>query len=225
MKNILLVVLLFTVLTISAFQISRSRNFQFFGDLVSSVQTDKRIIALTFDDGPWADKYTNEVINVLDELDVKGTFFLNGKDIEKKFSSAQRLVKAGHDIGNHSYSHKRMVLMGIGEVKREVDTTSKLIRDIGYTGEIYFRPPHGKKLFTLPYYLKREGITYRHVMVSPEAIADHVVSNAKSGSIILLHVLGSNNQISRDAIPLIVNALKEDGFQFITLSNLLAERK
>jgi len=233
LKKIIIVICIILVLFVSGFWVSKSRNFQFFGEIVSKAETDKKLIALTFDDGPWAAKYIDEVIAILDELNVKGTFFLNGKNIKEKFAVAQSLVVAGHDIGNHSYSHKRMVLMGLNEVKREVDSTNMLIREIGYKGDIYFRPPYGKKLFTLPYYLEQENIitvtwdvepeTYSEVNVSPESITSYVVNNTKPGSIILLHVVGSKNQMSRNSIALIVNGLRKKGFKFLTLSNLLNE--
>ena len=233
MKKVSLLVLMILALIASAFFVSKSRTFQFFGELVSKVETDSKVVALTFDDGPWGEKYADEVIEIMDGLNVKGTFFLNGKSIDKRPEVSKRLVHAGHDIGNHSYNHKYMVFMGLDEVKNEVDLTTKSIRGIGYGGDIYFRPPYGKKLFTLPYYLQKEGIitvlwdvepeSYDEAKVNPEAMAAHVVDHAKPGSIILLHALGSNNQVSRDSISLIVRDLRAKGFRFVTLTELFKE--
>lgn len=90
------------------------------------------------------------MLNILEEHDVKGTFFLNGSGIQQNKQSAIDLVNAGHQIGNHSYSHKNMMLMGLDEVGEEVDSTTALIRQIGFEGEIYFRPPYGKSFLFCP---------------------------------------------------------------------------
>jgi peptidoglycan/xylan/chitin deacetylase (PgdA/CDA1 family) len=117
---------------IGSWQLSKSREFQLFGELVHKVNATDKVVALTFDDGPWSEDYTTQVIGVLNDLDVKGTFFLNGLGIEKNFEPAKQLVLAGHQIGNHSYSHQRMIFMGLDEVGFEVDKTTELIRKIGY---------------------------------------------------------------------------------------------
>lgn len=210
-------------------KISKSRDFQLFGKIVSRVETADKVIALTFDDGPWNEKHTLPVIDTLDSFGVKATFFLNGKGIENNPVSAQRLVSAGHQIGNHSYSHNRLVLKGFDEIKYEIDSTNELIRSLGYNGEIYFRPPYGQKLFVLPYYLEQQGIVSVTWDIEPESyenvkdsIAEHAISNARSGSIVLLHVLGSKNQEARKALPDIIKGLQSKGFQFVTVSELLS---
>ena len=108
------------VVVLGAWHISKSRTFQVFGEIVSKVETNEKVIALTVDDGRWGEEYANQVLNTLAELNVKGTFFLNGSGIQKNKQSAIALVNAGHQIGNHSYSHKRMVLMGLDEVQEEI---------------------------------------------------------------------------------------------------------
>ena len=174
------------VCIVATWHISRSRSFQLFGELINRVETEEKIVALTFDDGPWNTRITDEVIRVLDDLDVKATFFLNGLGIKDHPSVTRRLVLSGHDLGNHAYSHKRLIFKGFEEIKQEVESTSSLIRSSGYQREIFFRAPYGKKLLVLPYYLKQAGITsvswdvepesYKNVKGSVEAMVKHVVS-------------------------------------------------
>jgi len=233
LKKILTVLLVVSVLATLAWHYSKSRNYQLFGEIISNVETDRKIVALTFDDGPWSSKYTQEVLSVLDELQVKGTFFLNGLGIEANLDDARKIVSSGHGIGNHSYSHKTLMLRGYQNIADEVGRTNELIRSAGYTGEIYFRPPFGKKLFMLPYYLDQTGMTTVTWDVEPEtyieasknssSMVEHVVANTRSGSIILLHVLGSKNNTARAALPEIVKQLRAQGYRFVLLEELFQE--
>ena len=212
----------------SLFQISKSRDFQFFGRVVKSVETNEKKIALTFDDGPT--EKTQEILDVLNDLDVKATFFLCGIGIENRKEDAASIVSNGHGIGNHSYSHKRMIGVTYNFCKREVDKTNTLIREAGYKGEIYFRPPYCKKLFMLPLYLQNSNITSvtwdlepeteLGYDASPDEIADYVVKNVKSGSIILLHPMYKSENTLK-AIEKIVVELKAEGYTFCTVEELL----
>jgi len=222
------------VCTVMTWSISRSRSYQVFGELINRVETDAKIVALTFDDGPWNNKITDEVITILDDLNVKATFFLNGLGIEDHPSATRKLVLSGHDLGNHSYSHKRLIFKGYEEIKEEIESTSSLIRSAGFEGEIFFRAPYGKKLLVLPYYLKQQGITsvtwdvepesYQEVRRDAHEMTEHVVSNTRPGSIILLHVLGTGNSIAREALPMIIRALRSQGYRFVQLPELFHEK-
>ena len=216
---------------IALWQISRSRTFQFFGRLIPSVNTSQKIVALTFDDGPTPD-FTGQILSALEQEHVRATFFVTGAELEKNMAEGKKLVAAGHELGNHSYSHERMVLVTPSFVKQEIERTDQLIRDAGYQGEIYFRPPFGKKLFTLPYYLAKTGrksITwdvepesYPEIAADSDKIAEHVLSRTRPGSIIILHVMYSSRGESLKAVKKIVDGLKAQGYSFKTVSELLA---
>lgn len=209
--------------------ISRSRTFQFFGEVYPRVNTSEKMVALTFDDGPTMK--TDEILSILEELNVKVTFFVVGADLEKNLSLGQKIVRAGHELGNHSYAHKRMVLKSYDYIRQEIEKTDQLIRKAGYTGEILFRPPNGKKLFLLPYYLRQherktimwdvEPDSYPEIAGSSREITKHVMENTKPGSIILLHVMFDSRSESVKAIKGIVTGLRERGYRFITVSELL----
>lgn len=217
-----------------SFQLSKARGYQLFGTIVSRVETSEPLVALTLDDGPTL-RYTRDVLNLLDEKNVKATFFLTGKEIEETPALAADIVRRGHEVANHSFSHSNMSLMGLAKVRDEIETTDRAIRAAGYQGEIYFRPPYGKKLFTLPWYLSqtaRTSITwdvepesYPDIAEDPDAIAEYVLQNAKSGSIILLHVMYRSREASRQGLPKIIDGLRSRGFQFVTVSELMKHQQ
>ncbi|HEX6183552.1 MAG TPA: polysaccharide deacetylase family protein [Pyrinomonadaceae bacterium] len=212
-------------------QISNSRTFQFFGQLVPRVNTSQKVVALTFDDGPTPEA-TEQVLSILAEGQVRATFFVIGAELEKNMAVGKKIVDAGHELGNHSYSHGRMVLVTPSHVRREVERTDELIRDAGYRGEIHFRPPYGEKLFVLPYHLSRTGRktvtwdvepdSYPEVAADSDKIAEHVLSRTRPGSIIILHVMYRSRAESLKAVKKIVEGLKAQGYSFKTVTELLA---
>jgi peptidoglycan-N-acetylglucosamine deacetylase len=226
---IFIVIILLLGISYVLFNLSKSRTFQFFGGLVNQVDTSEKVVALTFDDGPAI--HTDEILTILKAENVKGTFFLTGNEIEKYPNDAKRIAEEGHEIGNHSYSHQRMVLKSPSFIKEEIEKTDKLIRQIGYKGEIHFRPPFGKKLFVLPYYLDKhdrksivwsiEPETYPEVAADSTKIAEHVIDNIEPGSIILLHVMYESRRESLHSVKEMITSLKEQGYKLVTVSELL----
>ncbi|TMW71196.1 polysaccharide deacetylase family protein [Alteribacter natronophilus] len=234
MKKIIKIISIAIVLFIAAGyllnELSQSRTFQFFGGLVTSVETDEKVVALTFDDGPGEN--TVEILDILREHDVKATFYLTGYEIEEHFDDAVQIVEEGHEIGNHSYSHQRMVFKSPSFIKEEIERTDELIREIGYEGEITFRPPYGRRLVLLPYYLSRDDRQTIYMDIEPESypeiaaeaseIENHVAENVNPGSIILLHVMYESRRESLNSVEGIINELKDEGYTFVTISELLA---
>ena len=233
-KRIALATAIILVVTVIGFrQISRSRTFQLFGELIPRVNTTQKVVALTFDDGPTPEA-TDQILAILNEAQIKATFFVIGAELEQNLEQAKKIVSAGHQLGNHSYSHVRMMLVTPSFVKQEIETTDKLIRDAGYQGEIFFRPPYGKKLLALPYYLSKTGRrsvtwdvepeSYPEIDANADKITEHVLSKTQPGSIIILHVMYPNRRESMKAVKKIVDGLKAQGYSFKTVSELLALR-
>lgn len=221
-----LVVVLAAVVTL--WNVSSSRTFQFFGELVDRVETSEKVVALTFDDGP-DPAGAQATLDVLAEKQVPATFFLNGSGLKQYPDLGRKIAEAGHEIGNHTYSHERMVLVSPGFVAKEIEDTDALIRATGYQGPIHFRPPNGKKLFTLPYYLSEHGRTTVMWDVEPdsagartaEEIEKEVLARTRPGSIVLLHSMFGARQPTRQALGPIIDGLEERGFRFVTVSALL----
>ncbi len=209
-------------------QLSKSRTFQFFGWLMDHVTTDQKIVALTFDDAPSA--YSDEVLQILKEKNIKATFFVIGKAMEAYPQEVKRIAKAWQELGNHSYSHQRFLLKSRSFTKHEIEKTDQLIRESGYTGEITFRPPNGKKFITLPRYLhnsKRQTIMRNiepdsYVAGNAEKIAEYTINALQPWSIILMHPFCKTEcTADRQALPKIIDAAQAMGYSFITIDQML----
>lgn len=219
-----------TAATAAAFQISKSRTFQFFGEIVPRVDTRQKVVALTFDDGP-APGATEEVLSVLSEEGVKATFFVIGAYLERNLEEGRKIVAAGHELGNHSYSHERMVLKIPSFIESEIERTDQLIRQAGHRSAIHFRPPFGKKLVLLPYFLSRtsrktitwdvEPDSYPEIAADSNKIVAHVMEKTRPGSIILLHVMYESRSESLKAVKGVITGLKGEGYSFKTVSEML----
>lgn len=225
--SLLLVVVVLGVLA-AAWRLSRSRSLQLFGELVTSVPVSDSVVALTFDDGP-VPFYTDTVLAVLRQEDVRATFFVTGNAVARSPDLARGILRAGHELGNHSYSHQRMVLMSPRTVREEVEVTDSLIRLAGATGPIHFRPPYGQRLVILPWYLARRDRATVLWSLEPDSwfsrhadMVRHVSDNVQPGSIILLHVEIPARAEGRLALPLMIRELKRRGYRFVTISELRA---
>lgn len=232
--RLILSVFLISILSLyGAWTLSRSKTYQVFGSIVPRVETEQKLVALTFDDGPMPGK-TEAVLEALAESGAVATFFLVGEAIQAHPQLAELIANAGHEIGNHSYTHSRMVLTPPSVVAQELEQTNTLIRASGYTGDIHFRPPYGKKLLSLPYYLDENHITTITWDVAPEValgrsasaeqISTYVAENATPGSIILLHIMFDSRKNSLAAVPKVIEKLQRQGYRFMTVSELLSHR-
>lgn len=146
------------VLAWGAWRLSKSRSYQLFGDLVTRVETTDSVVALTFDDGP-VPRYTDSVLAILADSSAPATFFVVGSALAEHPDLARRVVQAGHELGNHSYSHHALVFKTPTYVRHEIQNTDTLIRAAGQRGAIHFRPPYGKRLVILPWLLSRAART------------------------------------------------------------------
>lgn len=225
---VVLVVLL--VVGAGAYQLMNARTFQLFGGLTSHVDTNEKLVALTFDDGPGCD----QVDAIQAALGVTpATFFVVGEAAARCPEGLARLVASGHELGNHTQTHRRMVFVTPDDVTRQIEPVDRLIREAGQAGTILVRPPNGKKLVVFPAWLAADG--RRTIMwdvaveefydgapvMDAAAIASHTVEGVRPGSIILLHPW-SRQTHAREAIPLVIAELRARGYRFVTVSDLLA---
>ncbi|MEV0682911.1 polysaccharide deacetylase family protein [Nocardia sp. NPDC050378] len=204
-----------------------SRTYQLTGELVNRVETQDKVVALTFDDGPT--ERTPEILRTLAELQVPATFYLVGDDLAAHPEFGQAIAAAGHEIGNHTYTHRRMVLVSGDTVREEIERTDAEIRRTSYQGPITFRPPYGKKLYGLPKYLADHDRTTVTWDVEPDSaggvdrdtVLATTLEQTRPGSIVLLHVMHGTE--SAAALPGIVTGLRAQGYRFATVSELLAK--
>ncbi len=179
--------------------------------------------------------WSAKVLQLLKAKGVQATFYLTGKESAASPASVRAIQAAGHEIGNHSYSHRRLVFASNQAIEDEVDQGEHEIREAGYTGPLTFRPPHGKKLIYLPYYLDSRRITTVMWDVEPEQsdeigsdparIVRFVGDQVRPGSIVLMHVMYPARLASRQALPGVIDALHKQGYRFVTVSELLKRRR
>lgn len=210
--------------------LARSRTFQLFGTLVAEAHPRDKIVALTLDDGPVA-TVVDSLIDLLRTHGAHATFFVTGGELAASPRAGAKLVAAGHELGNHTYTHRRMVLVSPRTIRDEVERTDSLVRAAGQRGPIRFRPPFAYKLVGLPRYLASTGRTtvmwsiepdsYGDVAATSRGIVRHVLDRVRPGSIILLHPWYPSRRTSRDAIGPLVDSLHARGYRVETVGTLL----
>ena len=203
-----------------------------FGDNIVRFNTNQRIVALTFDDGP-SPPNTERLLEVLAKHDVKATFFMIGNRIERHPETARRVIAEGHQVGNHSYSHPLLGFLPPTSVQRQIERTDKLIRQVGVTGDIVFRAPVLTRFLPVAWVLAKGNRAHISCDVwswdwttqNPDRITNTVLKKVKPGSIIVLHDgKASNRNADRsgtiEATDRIITALKRDGYEFVRLSDV-----
>ncbi|MGR3436902.1 MAG: polysaccharide deacetylase family protein [Shimia sp.] len=129
--------------------LSKSTTWQAAGEIVARIDTDRPVVALTFDDGP-SGRHTAEHLALLG--DAWDTFYLVGKDVVTRPGAAAAIVAAGHEVGNHSYTHERMVLRPAAEMIAEIRATDAGLFGADAASVPTFRPPFGSKGVAVPRY-------------------------------------------------------------------------
>lgn len=225
--------LAFVLLLIGTWRLSRSRSLQLVGELVTHVETDSMVVALTFDDGP-SPTGTRPILDMADSLGFRGTFFVTGAELSRDIELGRLIVERGHELGNHTFTHSRMVFRSPAFVRNEVESTDSLIREAGERDPIFFRPPYASRLLTLPLYLARhdrplvlwdvEPDSYPEIAEEADRITEYVLDRVRPGSIILLHVMYPSRETSLAAVPGIVSGLRERGYRLVTLGELMSYR-
>ncbi|ALF53996.1 polysaccharide deacetylase [Nostoc piscinale CENA21] len=190
----------------------------------------EKVIALTVDDGPWP-KTTLQMLDIFKVNNVKVTFFWVGSALQANPEIAKRVVAEGHAIGNHTWHHWYKN-MDAATAKKEIDRTSELIYKTTGVKTTLFRPPGGFLNNGLAAYAKSQK--YSVVMWSltsadtdprakPQAFVNNVLKGAKPGAIVLMHDGGGDRHRTVEALPQIITGLKQQGYRFVTIPELLQE--
>ena len=188
-----------------------------------------KYLALSFDDGPNLTTET-KMLDVLAKHNVPATFFVIGKNItDESAENMKRAVRQGCEIGNHSFSHPRMSQMDESQVKEEVETTSGLIEKIIGERPKLFRPPY---IDVKPEmydwidltFICGKGCEDWVATVGKDARREGIIANAEPGAIYLLHDFESN-EATVEALDEAIPVLKEQGYTFVTVSELFKKLK
>ncbi len=196
---------------------------------IKRADTEVKVVALTYDDGP--SPSTNQLLDILDRYQVKATFFEIGRHIEKHPEIVPMIVARGHELANHSYSHTNMMFKPREFLLSEIEKTDKLLQELGVKQDsISFRPPFGLRFVVLSYLLSQmqkklimwdvDPQDYDNTLTA-EDIANRVIDNVRSGSIVLMHDGGGPQSKTLTATQAIVKTLQSKGYAFKTVSELL----
>ena len=205
------------------------RNSPLFGPALGKIAGDKKVVALTFDDGPNPDA-TPLILDTLREKGVKATFFVLGSHAERWPELVLRIAQDGHQLGNHGYFHRKLQFKSPFYVSRDIRLGIRAIKRAGAPAPRYFRAPHGfRSPWTTPIassYGERTVGWSLGVWDSDRPGVDEIVrrtlEGVSPGSIILLHdgdgynADGDRMQTAA-ALPLIIDRLKDQGYEFATL--------
>lgn len=190
----------------------------FFPSLVFRMDTGRKAIYLSFDDGPMPEA-TSMVLQILAEFDAKATFFCLGKNVEKYPELFKQIEESGHEVGNHTYDHLNGWKTSCKEYFKNIEKADGLI------GNTLFRPPYGKITPAQIRLLKKK---YRIIMwdviagdFDPDTNSDqcvkNVLKNIRPGSIIVFHdTLKAMEKLSK-ALPVVLKELKEQDYEMLSL--------
>lgn len=208
---------------------------QFLGATDWRGRVDANAVALTFDDGPSED--TEAALDVLKSYGVHATFFMVGREVERRPHVARRIVAEGHEIGNHSQTHPIYLFCTPRETARQLRESQDAIERVTGVRPVIARPPCGVR--TPAYFKAARALNLRTIQWtvagfdwqkrSAEEIANFVLKDAAAGSIILLH--DGDSQQKRDrrqtvkALPLIIEGLQEKSLRVALLAEVLGEAK
>lgn len=186
-----------------------------------SVNTEMKQVALTFDDGP-DPKVTPQILATLAKYDAKATFFMLGSRVEFYPDIAKEILNAGHELGNHTWTHANLTNMSTEAIKNEVSRTSDIIEQA--TGQLpsVFRPPYGASndnllnILDLPVVLwNLDTLDWKYR--DRAQLLSSVKSNVHDGSTILMHDIHLSTAQGLDSV---LAFLKNEGYEFVTVSEL-----
>ena len=189
---------------------------------------DTNYVALTFDDGP-ADPYTEEYLEILDRYGVKATFYNLGDNTLSYPEIAKKVVEAGHQLANHTMAHNQLTSVDASTVYSEITRSAKAIEDTTGVYTSHIRPPYGD--FTERSWLGSGGAITAAIrwtgdsedwkLPGAEKMVSNSLLNLRSGSIILMHDGGGDRSQDVEALPMLIERLQSEGYEFVTISDLM----
>jgi peptidoglycan/xylan/chitin deacetylase (PgdA/CDA1 family) len=193
----------------------------------AKLPSDQKVIALTFDDGPWPQS-TGQVLDILKKNNIKGTFFVVGQNVKNYPELARRVVKEGHSIANHTWHHWYHHMNPQTAAYEVANTTDIIFKTTGVKTGL-FRPPGGIKTNGVVGYAKSNK--YAIIMWSSDSIdysrpsvprlINNIFRTARPGGIVLMHDGGGDRSHTVKALPDIINRFRKQGYKFVTVPELL----
>ena len=207
----------------------------FYGKVLTHADTQRKVIALTFDDGPYP-PYTQKLLNVLAEKHVHATFFMVGENAAKHPELVREVQSAGHLVALHAGYHKDLLKLSPDEVRSNIAYGKSTLEGITGTQLHFMRPPHGFKDWSVISVIENAGLLTTNWSIIPrdwtnpgaQVITDRVLEKAEPGAIVLLHDGDSpKNKAPREqtieAVAAIIDKLRAQGYEFVTIEELAKE--
>lgn len=204
----------------------------FYGPVLTKVETNEKVMALTFDDGPYS-RYTEQLLEVLAKEKVKATFFIVGEKAVEQADLVRKVQQAGHEIALHSHVHRDQLKLSAEAVAENLAQGKAALEKITGVPARFFRPPHGFKDWTVMAEAEKAQLEVVNWSIIPrdwtnpgaEVIAQRVIEKAHPGAIVLLHDGDSPRYVAPreqtiQATGKIIRELKQQGYRFITVGEL-----
>ncbi len=189
---------------------------------------DRMEIALSFDDGPHP-YYTPLILDILAEYGVRATFFMVGENVTYYNAAAEAVVAAGHEVGNHTHSHRTFTRMSEGEMLSEIAACEEAIASVSEVKPHFIRPPEGEMSAAMRRVVG--GLDYRIILwdvdtrdwahTPPDVICNHILDTVRPGDIILMHDFIGHDSPTPEALRRVIPALLERGYHFVTVGELV----
>jgi peptidoglycan/xylan/chitin deacetylase (PgdA/CDA1 family) len=226
MKNIVLLLIISSVIFgyINCYPVDNNDIF------LGAGKNNKKVVALTFDDGPGPN--TEKVIEILNKYNIKATFFVEGSLVKLYPEIAKKIVDAGNEIGNHTYSHINYYTYKNQDKEKilteEIEKSEKIILQVTGIKTTLLRMPYG---YTRDWVLKiaqKKGYkivswTFGydwHLELSSDKLLDLYTKNIHNGAIFLLHDGGTNRKKTLAILPNLIEKIKEKGYNIVTISEM-----
>lgn len=192
---------------------------------IYSVETEEKKIAISFDCA-WGVDYTDKLLDIMSKNEIRCTFFAVQFWVEKYPEYVEKIISAGHEMGTHSRTHPYMSKLSETEIRDELTTSIAAIEKLTGQKVRLFRPPYGDydnelidtcaDMGIYPIQWDVDSLDWKNL--SATEIALRVINGAKNGSIILCH---NNGLHTAEALPMIFSTLKNRGFEFVPISELI----
>lgn len=195
-------------------------NFINYETVNKTIDSNKPIIALTFDDGP--SKYTKQIVDLLKKYNCNATFFVLGNKVKIYKDTIKESISNGNEIGNHSYNHKWLSRLKSDDIKKQINKTQDILKkEVNYT-PILLRPTYGSVNKKIRNSTNLEIVlwnvdTLDWKIKSSKKIADRSLLQIKDRSIILMH---DTHERTYEALKIMIPKLIAEGYQFVTISEL-----
>ena len=199
-------------------------------DVIWRVQTDEKVVAFTFDDGP-GPQWTSMVLDTLADKGVPATFFMVGRNVAAH-SDLVRGRLDRHEVGNHSWSHPDFATMDAATVQEQIGRTHDTIKSLTGRDTSLLRPPYGHvggSTLLAANDCGYQVVLWSHQMAeaaylkNPAGQVKEIVDNVQPGQIVLAHDVGSSDRlIALRQLGAMFDGLRQRGFRFVTVSELLA---